>query len=151
MSEKDPMDLFVDGRPSGDPELEKIAAALHRGTSPEPSADLLLTTQERAQLELRRQGSHATASPLRLALAIAFPTVLCLGVHAFLLGVAAPWLATWMPGPIAWLVVGGYVLASAAWFALFWLALPALAHAHRKFATPGSALAVRHASGPGAN
>lgn len=154
MRERDSVEEFLAGRPSGDSELERVAASLHRGEPPEPSAALLEATEQRARAALRDgalpTSAHspltARAGALRLTLAIALPTVLCLSVQIFLLGVVAPWLATLLPGPIAWVVVGGYVLASAVWFGLFWLALPLLAHAHQKLSSPQ--LAVDPASGP---
>jgi len=159
MRDRDSVEEFLVGRPSEDAELERVAAALQRGESPEPSAALLRTTEQRVRAELRNAAQatltrrplveRSGAGALRLTLAIALPTILCLSVQVFLLGVVAPWLASLLPGPIAWVVVGGYVLASAVWFGLFWLALPLLAYAHQKLSSPQ--LAIDPASGPTAS
>jgi hypothetical protein len=114
-----------------DPRLEALLAALAE-PGPEPPAALVARTLRAARAELRATSRRAFwRELLQLAAPAAAALPLVLAVNAGV--VYAAWLALsrWLPAWAADLAVvlpALYVFGALGWLALFWGALPLLAH-----------------------
>jgi hypothetical protein len=115
-----------------DERLDALLAALSE-PGPVPSAALVARTLAAARAELRAGGRSAFWRELaRLAApaAAALPLVAAwnaAAAWALWLALSA-WLPAWAPRELAVLIPSLYVFGALGWLALFWGALPALAH-----------------------
>jgi hypothetical protein len=115
-----------------DPRLEALLAEL-AAPGPEPPPTLVARTLTAARAELRAGWAPGfwrellrLAAPAVAALPVVVAVDAAVAWAAWLL--LSAWLPAWAPRELAVLVPALFVFGAAGWLALFWGALPVLAH-----------------------